>query len=92
MACKRRDLVMKEYKEEEDKRSIQRRERMLLDKSKRDGVQARRERERNKLSTIHLITDSEELSRTLLEIDSLQISTSQKKAKKMEVLKTQIKI
>ena len=92
MACKRRDLVMKEYKEEEDKQSIQRRERMLLDKRKRDGLQARREKERNKLSTIHLITDSEELSRTLLEIDNQQISASQKKAKKMEVLKTQIKI
>jgi len=41
LACKRKDEVIKEYKEEEHQ-SMQRRERMLLDKSKRDALQARK--------------------------------------------------
>lgn len=78
MACNRKGAVMKDYRAEEEHHSMQRRERMLLDKSKRDALQARRERERSKLSTIHLIANSEELTRTLAEIDDQKITLSKK--------------
>ena len=47
---------------------------------------------RKKLSQLHLITSSDELKDELLAIDKETISTTMKKSKKIELLKTQIRI
>lgn len=92
MACKRRDTVMKEYKEEEKEQSKQRREHMLAEKHKRDALHDRLKKEKDILSKIHLITSGNELKDALVAIDNEKISKSKKREKKLVLLKTQIKI
>ena len=66
-------------------RSKQRREQMVQAKKRREALQRRAEKERNELSQLHLITSLEELA----EINKAN-SASKKKAKKLDILKTQV--
>lgn len=91
-AVKRRKQVMSEYKEEETVRSNQRREQMIQAKRRRDAILQRAKKERSELSQLHLITSPEELSLALAEIDKTKLSEAKKKAKKLNLLKTQVRI
>ena len=59
---------------------------------RREALQRRAEKERNELSQLHLITSPEELTLALAEIDKTNISAPKKKAKKLDLLKTQVRI
>ena len=65
---------------------------MIQAKRRRDAVQLRAEKERNQLSQLHLITSPEELTQALAEVDKSNVSASKKKAKKLDILKTQVRI
>ena len=73
-----------------DVRVKERRERMLQAKERREAFQRRAEKERNELSKLHLIISAAELAEVLADIDE-DISPS-KKAKKLALLKTQVRI
>ena len=91
-AVKRRKDVMRECQEEERVRSEHRCEQMVRAKRRREALQQRVKKERNELSQLHLITSPEELAQALAEIDKTDISVSKKKAKKLDLLKTQVRI
>lgn len=65
---------------------------MVEAKKRREAFQQRAKRERDKLSQLHLITSPEELAQALAEIDKTNISASKKKAKKLDLLKIQVRI
>ena len=91
-AVQKKEQVRLEYREEEAARSNQRREHMIQAKRRRDALQLRAEKERNELSQLHLITSPDELTQALADVDKSNISASKKKAKKLDILKTQVKI
>ena len=92
LACKRKASVLREIKEDEETLAKQRRERMISEKKKRDALQSRIEKETNELSKLHLITTADELTQALVDIDQEKLSAAKKTAKKMALLRTQVKI
>lgn len=92
LAVKQRRFVSKECQDEEKMRSQQRQQKMLKENAKRVALEKKLHKEKEKLSQLHLITSSDELEEDLLAIDKEAISTSKKKKKKIELLKTQIHI
>ena len=91
-AIQKRGQVRLEYREEEAARSNQRREQIVQAKRRRDALQLRAEKERNKLSQLHLIASPEELTQALAKVDKNNVSASKKKAKKLDILKTPVRI
>jgi hypothetical protein len=92
LAVKQRRFVTKECREEEKTRSQQRQQRMLEENAKRVALEKKLREEKDKLSQLHLVTSSDELKEELLAIDEETITTAKKKNKKIEFLKTQIRI
>ena len=92
LACRRKTSVFRDFKEEEEIRTKQRRERMISDKQKRDAFRARNEKQRDELSKLHLITTTDELTKALLDIDQEKLNASKKAARKLALLRTQVKI
>ena len=92
LAVKQRRFVSKEYRDEEKMRSQQRQQKMLEENAKRVALGKKLHEEKEKLSQLHLVTSSDELKDELLAIDKETISTTKKKSKKIELLKTQIRI
>ena len=92
LACKRKASVLREIKEDEETLAKQRRERMVSEKKKRDALQSRIEKETNELSKLHLITTADELTQALVDIDQEKLSAPKKTAKKIALLRTQVKI
>ncbi len=92
LAVKRRKQVVEEYKEDDKKRSEKRQETMKQSYRKRQAFKAKELRQKEVLSQQHLIATVNELLEVLEEIDSESISPSRKKAKKIELLRTQINI
>ena len=84
--------MLKEFKEEEKERCRKRREDMLTKKQKHDALQERLEKEKDKLSKIHLITSPNELTETLVAIDKESISKSKKAGKVDALIKIRKKI
>ena len=91
-AIKQRHSVLKEYKEEEHQRATQRRENMLQAKIQRETLKRKMQEEKEQLSQQHLITSSTELYEAISAIDNESNSVSNKKSKKVSLLKTQILI
>ena len=91
LAIQRRGEVAKHFKKEA-LRSRQRREKMDREKCRRDALNQRAIREREKLSMLHLIASPEELSVALSEIDDETISAKKKREKKLVLLREQINI
>ena len=71
LAVRRRAEVAKRYKEEEAIRSLQRHEKMLRDKRRRDAFEQRAKMEKTRLSNLHLITTTDELPFMKLIVDHL---------------------
>uniref|UniRef100_A0A1X7TAG3 Uncharacterized protein n=1 Tax=Amphimedon queenslandica TaxID=400682 RepID=A0A1X7TAG3_AMPQE len=92
LAVKRRKQVLKERKEDDIRRGEKRRERILQAHSKRRALEERSQKEKDKLSELHLITTTEELSEIIQEIDKKDISESKKISEKLKLLRTQINI
>lgn len=92
LAVKRRAEVANLYKQEEAQRSEQRREKMVREKCRRDALEKRTAKEKERLSALHLITTTDELKRVLSEIDDEAISAKKKGKKKLVVIREQINI
>ena len=92
LAVRRRAEVAKRYKEEEAIRSLQRREKMLRDKRRRDAFEQRAKMEKMRLSNLHLITTTDELKHALCEIDSQSLSSKKKCEKKRAIIREQLNI
>ena len=92
LAVKERQNVAMEYKNEEEERSKQRRQNMLQAHLRREALKRKAQEERDELSHEHLITSSQELQEMLCSIEAENVSATRKKAKKVSLLKTQIKI
>ena len=88
LAVQKRAQVAKQHKEEEAIQSIQRREKMVHDKCRRDALEQRAKEEREKLSRLHLITSTKELEQALSEIDELPNKCEKKRA----LIKEQVNI
>ena len=65
---------------------------MISGKQKRDAFRARNEKQRDELSKLHLITTTDELTKALLDIDQEKLNASKKAARKLALLRTQVKI
>ena len=92
LAIKERPRVVQEYRKVEEQRSKQRQQNMLLENERREALKRKKQKERDELSQNHLITTPEELRQVLLSIDAENMSAQRKKAEKLSVLRTQIKI
>uniref|UniRef100_A0A1X7VR42 Uncharacterized protein n=1 Tax=Amphimedon queenslandica TaxID=400682 RepID=A0A1X7VR42_AMPQE len=92
LAMERRLVVANERKEDNEKRSEKRRKKMLEDHSKKMALLQKAQEERQKLSHLHVITSSEELSRCIEEIENETCSSSKKKTKQYALLREQINI
>ena len=92
LAVKRRAEVSKETKEEELKSSIKRREKMKDAHLRRQAMEKRARREKEKLLFLHLITSSDELLKAVRDIDHKTTSTAKKKQEKLSLLRSQISI
>ena len=91
LAVKRRREVLRERKEEDQKRAEQRRDKLIQVHTQRQALLRRAQVEKDKLLEEHLITSEEELHQSISDIDKEQISISKKK-KKITLLKTQVNI
>lgn len=91
LAVIQRRFVSKECQDEEEMRS-QQRQQMLEENAKRVALEKKLHEEKEKLSQLHLVSSSDELKEELLAIDKETISAIKKKNKKIELLKTQIRI
>ena len=88
MAVKRRAHVARLYKEEEARRSEQRRKQLAEVHSR----EVMKQKTMEKLSNLHLITSSDELLESLSEIDGEEITSKQKRQKKLAIIREQLKI
>ena len=92
LAIKQRKHVHKDCQDEEKMRCRQRQQRMVDENTKRVATDKRLQEEKEKLSQSHLITSSSELKAELESIDKEAISATRKKNKKIELLKTQVRM
>lgn len=92
LAVKEKPKVAQERKRQEELRSQQRRQAMLQANARREAFKRKAQQEKDELLQHHLITTSSELDSMLGRIDTEKISAQQKKAKKIQLLKTQIRI
>ena len=88
LAVKRRVEVERLYKEAEAQRSKQRREKLIDQNRHREASQAALKREKERLSSLHLITSMDELKKKLSEIDN----EANSKKKKLSLIREQINI
>lgn len=92
LAVEKRSEVLKDRKEENQKRSKERQDHLLQAHIKRKALEQRAQKERDMLSQEHLITSSRELRGAISDIDKEIITISKKKAKKLKLLRAQINI
>lgn len=92
MAVRRTRLVTKECRDEENARAQQRKQKMLQENVKRVAQEKKLYEEKEKLLQAHLITSSNELIKELHAVDKELLSATKKKNKKVEILKTQVRI
>ena len=92
LAMERRLVVANERKEDNEKYSEKRRKKMLEDHSKKMALLQKVQEEREKLSHLHVITSSDELSQCIEEIENESCSSSKKKTKQYALLREQINI
>ena len=88
--CRRK--MLKERKEKNVRRGEKRREQILQAHVRRQVLQQRSQKEKDKLSELHLITTPEELSEAIQEIDKEDLSRMKRIAQKLTLLITQINI
>lgn len=92
MAVKQRRQVKQTYNEEQTARVEHRKQAMIKDHAKREAMKKRLYDLKQKLSQLHLITTSQELTEELLKIDMKNVSATRKRSLKMDILKTQVRI
>ena len=92
LAMKQRRFVTAECRNEEKVRAQQRQQKLLQENAKRVAQDKKLREEKEKLLQSHLIVSSFELKEELGIIDNESLSTTKKKKKKIEILKTQIRI
>ena len=90
LAVEKRRSVRKEYKDEKELR--ERRQNMVLANARGEALKRKTQKEKDGLSQLHLIRTSQELLQALEEIDTQSVSATKKRAQKLSLLKTQIKI
>ena len=91
-AVKQRRQVKQTYNEEQTARVEHRKQAMIKYHAKREAMKKRLYEEKQKLSQLHLITTSQELTEELLKIDMKNMSATRKRSLKMDILKTQVRI
>ena len=89
---KQRRLVTKECRDEEQARAQQRKQKMLQENAKRVAQEKKLREEKERLVQAHLITSSNELTEELQAVDKEALSAAKKKSKKVDILKTQVRI
>lgn len=92
LARKNRQQVKDDHRKAEDERQKFRQEKMIRDKNRRDALQKRNAKEKERLSKIHLIATVEELKAMFSEIQEESISTTKKGQKKRSLVKEQIRM
>lgn len=92
LARKRRVEVAKSSREAAQERSKIRREKIVREKHRRDVLEERAAKEKERLSNLHLVTSCEELKSILLEIEEESISATKKAQKKRKTIREQIDI
>ena len=92
LAVKERRHVLAESIQNDKQKSLERRAKMLQTNLKRKALEKKLSDEKELLLNQHIITSSEELAQALGEIDFEGGAASKRKAKKLSVLRTQIKI
>ena len=92
LARKSRVRVREAYKSAEEDQQKFRQEKMIREKNRRDAFQKRAAEEKDRLSTVHLISSVNELKDVLSEIDEESISEAKKGQKKRVLLREQINV
>jgi hypothetical protein len=92
LAMERRLVVAKERKDDNKKLDEKRRKHMIEEHNKQMALLQKAQEEREKLSQLHVITSSEELSQCIKEIENEKCSFSKKKTKQYALLREQINI
>ena len=73
------------------KRSKLMQEKRKKEKSRRDALEKRAAKEKERLSQLHIITSADELAAIMLEIEKESISESKKNQKKLAVIREQVR-
>ena len=92
LAVKQRRLVTKDEESKKIARAQQRKEKMLLENTRRLARERKLCDEKEKLMEAHLITSTNELMEELNTVDQESLSSAKKRNKKLEILKTQVQI
>ena len=92
LAVDKRKNVRQRYKDLEEQRTQKRKQGMLHAKILREALKKKSQLERDELSELHLITTSEELRQTLKIIEAESTSAAKRKASKLSLLKSQVKL
>ena len=87
----REDVKRKRVKEEEV-RSKHRRERMQQDHTRKEAIKYKEQKEKDRLSQLHLITSPRELDEAIIRINDKEQNSSKRKAKIFSLLREQINI
>ena len=92
LAAEHRRKVLKERKEKDVRKGEKRREHILQVHVRRQALQQISQKEKDKLSELHLMTTPEELSEAIQEIDKEDLSRIKRIPQKLTLLITQINI
>ena len=92
LAVEHRREVLKERKEEDIRRGEKRREYLFQAHVKKQALQQRSQKEKDKLSELNLITTPEELKEAIQKIEKEDLSSTKRVAQKLSLLRTQINI
>ena len=92
LAVKQRRFISQQCRNEEKMRAQQRQQSMLQENAKRVAREKKLCEEKDKLLQSHFIASSDELKEQLDTVDKESPSTTKKKNKKLEILKTQVRI
>ena len=92
VAVKRRHKVKQTYIEEQTAGVEHRKQKMIKEHAEREAMKKKLYDKKQKLSQLHLITQSQELKEEMLKIDMKDISATKKRSLKMSILKTQVQI
>ena len=92
LAVESRKFVREEYKETEKELMKKRLQNIKQAHMRREVLSKKTELEKERLSSVHLVTSSDELHQALGEIDCQNITASKKKSLKVSFLKTQVNV
>ena len=92
LAADLRESVHKEALHRHKQVAEERQKKMIESHTRREAMKMKADKETDELFKHHLVATSKELRQLMMEIDDQQVSMTKKKAQKLSLLRTQIKI